>query len=259
MKRLAALLVVLVFAAGAAAASVHVHASLSYVKRSDGTYQRAHLRITRGGVVVLEASVRRLLQGDKLVRLFVRDLDADGEPEVTLDLFTGGAHCCTESVVYRYRPDLHRYRSVLHGWGDGEYRITQLDGRGSPELQSEDDRFGYVFTAFAFSVFPVRIWQFDAGRFLDVTRRYPDAVRSDADRIWATYRSLRQKRADVRGVLAAWTADMQLLGRGEEASMQLQAAFRRGELGPREDLAGWPQGKAYLRALDEFLQKLGYT
>jgi hypothetical protein len=248
-----------VFSAGAAAADVHVHASLSYVKRSDGSYQRAHLRITRGGAVVLQATVRHLLQGDRLVRLFVRDLDADGEPEVTLDLFTGGAHCCTESVVYRYRPDLRRYRSVLHSWGNGAYRITQLDGRGVPELQSEDDRFAYAFTSFAFSVFPVRIWQFDHGRFLDITRRYPDAVRRDADHIWAAYRSLRRKRADVRGALAAWTADMQLLGRGDEASMQLQAADRRGELGPREGLAGWPQGKAYLRALNGFLRKLGYT
>jgi hypothetical protein len=31
-----------------------------------------------------------------------RDLDGDGEPEVVLGLYTGGAHCCYYAEVYRY-------------------------------------------------------------------------------------------------------------------------------------------------------------
>jgi hypothetical protein len=259
MKRALVLLVVLAALAGGANASVvHVHASISYVKRGD-SYERAHLRITRNGAVVLEATVRRLLRGDTLQRVFVRDLDADGEPEAVLDLSTGGAHCCVQSIVYRYQP--HRYRSVFHDWGnvDPAYRIVDLDRTGTLEFQSQDDRFAYVFTSFAFSRFPVRIWRFDHGRFLDVTRSFPAAVQSDADRVWAQYLSFRRQRTDVRGALAAWAADMELLGHGSEATERLRAAYRRGELGPRADLVGWPEGRAYLRAVDRYLHRFGYA
>lgn len=259
MKRALVLLVVLAAVAGGANASVvHVHASISYVKWGD-SYEQARLRITRNGAAVLKATIKRLLRGDRLVRLFVKDLDADGEPEVVLDLYTGGAHCCAQSIVYRYRADLHRYRSGFHDWGNVGYRIVELDHGGGPELRSADDRFAYVFTSFAFSRFPVRIWRFDHGRFLDVTRQFPAAVEGDAHRIWATYLSFRRQQADVRGALAAWAADMELLDRGSEASKRLQAAYRRGELGPRGDLAGWPEGRAYLRAVDSYLHRFGYA
>lgn len=32
----------------------------------------------------------------------VRDLEADQEPEVLVDLYTGGVHCCTYSLIYHY-------------------------------------------------------------------------------------------------------------------------------------------------------------
>ena len=32
----------------------------------------------------------------------LRDLDADREPEVIVDLFTGGAHCCAFSTIYTF-------------------------------------------------------------------------------------------------------------------------------------------------------------
>jgi hypothetical protein len=59
-------------------------------------------------------------------------------------------------------------------------------------------------------------------------------------------------------VLAAWVADQYLLGRGQKAWATLVSLARKGEFGPRPDLAGWPQGGAYLRALRAFLKQTGY-
>ena len=250
-------LAALAVAAGASAGGpIRVHATISYTKR-DGVIQRARLRIARGGALRLSTEVGRLANGRAdLLGLRVRDLDGDGEPEVVLDLYTRGAHCCWESVVYRYAAG--GYRPGLHRWGNVSYRLTDLDGDGRPELRSADDRFAYVFTSFATSYFPLRVWHYRHGRFVDVTRRFPGAVRADAARLWTRYLHERAQHAEVRGVLAAWLADEYRLGRERVGWARRDAALRRGDLGPRPDLDGWPQARAYLAALRRFLGREGY-
>lgn len=94
---------------------------------------------------------------------------------------------------------------------------ANVDHRERPELVSRDDRFAYAFTSFALSYFPSRIWHFDRGRLIDVTRRFPTEVAGDATGHWRSYVKLRQERLDVRGVLAAWLADQYQRGRGRRA------------------------------------------
>jgi len=233
-----------------------VRALLSF-EQDEEMFRDARLRITRRGDVRLDAPVRAITRFARPADLAVRDLDADGEPEVILDVYTGGAHCCLRSLIYRYDPPRHRYLLDVHDWGNVGYRIADLDRNGRPELRSGDDRFAYVFTSFAGSVSPLRIWHFQHGRLLDVTRSFPGLVRADAAGAWRQYLSLR--RVDPRGALAAWMGDEYLLGRQDEGWRKVDAAYRRGELGPRARLAGWPQGRAYLKALRAFLRKVGYA
>jgi hypothetical protein len=220
----------------------------------------ARLRIVRRGIVRLDVPVKRLTQQD-LVDLFVRDLDGDGEPEVVLDVWTRGAHCCSESLIYHYDPARRTYGLTFRDWGNAGYRLVTLDEDRTPELRSADDRFAYAFTSYAASADPIRIWRFDRGQLLDVTGRFPKAVEADAAMWWREYVRLRTRadRPDVRGILAAWLADQHLLGRRDEGWQTLEAAYVRGELGPRSELAGWPQGRAYLQALRTYLRKLGYA
>jgi len=65
--------------------------------------------------------------------------------------------------------------------------------RGQPELVSQDDRFAYAFTSFALSYLPVRVWHFDHGRLVDVTRRFPAQVGRDADGLREQYEKLRRE------------------------------------------------------------------
>ena len=110
----------------------------------------------------------------------VRDLDRDGEPEVLVDLYSGGAHCCFYTDVYRYVARSRTYRPTVGYWGDLSPRLADLGGDGRPEFRTGDDRFAYVFGSFAASAFPIRILRFDHGRFVDVTRHFPRLVRRDA-------------------------------------------------------------------------------
>jgi len=146
----------------------------------------------------------------------------------------------------------------VHTWGNVDYSVADINRDGRPELVSADDRFAYVFTSFAGSLFPIGIWHFEEGRLVDVTRLFPNAVKRDRAKLLNTYRSFRRQKIDVRGVLAAWMADMSLLGEQERGWATLEGAYRRGELGPRPDLTGWPQGRAYIRTLRTFLRKLDY-
>ena len=216
-------------------------------------YRKLRLEIVRG-----QTSWRSGLLGITYFsppKVTVRDLDADREPEIVLDTYTGGAHCCFESRIYRYLPTRAAYGGVRHSWADLGYKLRDLDRDGLPELVSADARFAYVFTSFAGSAFPIQLWRFDSGRLDDVTGAFPSRVTQDADALWRTYRRLRHK-DDVRGVLAAWLADEYLLGREQAGWKALEAANRRGEL--IGTYPGWPAGSAYLRALRSFLVRTGY-
>jgi hypothetical protein len=258
---IAALLVAGALAGGAAGASaqtepVKVRATFTFEKRGF-EFGKLRLAITRNG-----RTWRSGFLGSAFIlrpQVRVRDLDADGEPEVWLDTYSGGAHCCLDSRFFRWLPSLRRYRATKHAWRDIGYRRLRLDGDSRPEFVSADARFGYEFTAFAASAFPIQIWHFDRGRMVDDTRSYPGRVERDAEGLWRLYRRFSGGKDDPRGVLAAWAADEHLLGRGEAAFATLERLRARGAFGPRPDLAGWPQGRAYLRALRAFLVKLGYA
>ena len=93
-----------------------------------------------------------------------------------------------------------------------------------------------------------------------MTRSFPGAVRRDARTLWSDYQRVRRSTfRDVRGVLAAYLADKYLLGEQKEGWRQLEAAYRRGELGKGRTKDGYPAGRAYLANLRAFLQRTGYA
>ena len=234
-------------------------AALSY-RESHDVYRGLHLRISRRGTTLFDAPPRRVhpcaCPNDGPVvggAVRVRDLDRDGEPEVLVDFYSGGAHCCYYTDVYRYVARSRTYRPTVGYWGDLSPKLGDLGGDGQPEFRTGDDRFAYAFAAFAASAFPIRILRFDHGRFVDVTRRFPKLVRPDAAELFALYRSERRRAdGDVGGILPAWLADQYLLGRGPSGWPVLERAVRRGELRP------WETPRTYLRRVRSFLRRTGY-
>lgn len=231
-----------------------VVAELSY-RKNGPYYSGVRLRIVRAGIRLVSVPVRALEEpGAFLFDLVARDLDG-GEPEVVLKYFTGGAYCCTTSLVYRYDSAAKSYRRLSVDWGTFGYGLVDLDRDGRPEFESGDTRLDQAFTAHVISSAPIRIWRHDAGRMVDVTREFPGRIARDLAGARRTYEKYRgDTQADMRGLLVAYVGDLYLLGRGAEATRVLDEALRRGEL----DRGGGPAGKAYVRALLALLRKTGY-
>ena len=271
LAALAAATATLVLAAAAGAATTRhvvetavdgsVRADFAYDYDSENTlFTNLHLTVSRNGSVLLDEAIQQPETQVEPARYFahkksvaVRDLDGGGEPEVVLDLYSGGAHCCWSTQVYRYTASTNAYLVVTHGWGNADYRAVDVDHDRLPEFVSGDDRFAYVFTDFAGSSFPLRIWNYRGARFDDVTLRFPARIRHDSRRQWH-WALAKQTRADNRGYLAAWTADRCLLRHCASAFKRLDVLRRQGRIGH-----GWDRtARRYLKHLRRFLRHTGY-
>src|SRR4051812_27778632 len=238
-----------------------VSATLSWKGGADIVATDPHLRIDRGGATLLDSDLEHECQlcngvGAPESALHLTDLDADGEPEVLVDLYTGGAHCCATTLIWFF--DGSGYRRRVLGLGDQGYRLRDLDADGQPEIVTADDRFAYAFTAFAYSWFPPLVYDWRGHALVDVTRRFPSRIRADLAAIRKVLPRARRD-GDPRGLVAAYAADEYLLGRGKAARAYLRGALRRGDLRalPAGD-ATWPSGRGYAPALLRFLHKAGY-
>jgi hypothetical protein len=248
------------------ASSGQVEATFSFDRSGEDTYENFRLRIVRAGQTLYDAPVvtpgcpadqtgfcdpAGIYLDEPAVH--VRDLDADGEPEAWVDLYTGGAHCCVESEILRFTGSAYA-RKTRH-WSHVGYRLTDHDENGVPEFESADAGFAYVFGSFAESAFPIRVFDYRAGVFEDVTSSHRAVVRKDAKRWWRLYRRRRNGDGSL-GVLAAWTADQYALGRRKQANRFLRAELRAGRLRAPD---GSVSGAAYIRKLKRMLERGGYA
>jgi hypothetical protein len=175
-----------------------------------------------------------------------------------LDLYSGGAHCCSIEQVFSFDPARTTYVETERNFGDPGDQIVDLSHDGRFEFLTADDRFAYEFTDYAASGLPVQVLRFSAGRFVNVTRSYPGLVAKDARRWLAAFRRLaRQHYQDSVGVVAAWAADQDLLGHTGRVNRflvrQLRAGHLKSALGPQE-----PGGRKFIAKLRKFLREHGY-
>jgi hypothetical protein len=263
---LAAAVVTLTLAAAPALATTQrassgpVTATFSFHRVDGGRYRDLRLTVQLSGQTVYDRPAATsgcaepfcLPGGVSGPSVRVADLDGEGPPDAILDLFTGGAHCCSVSEIVALGDTGAGIRRVVHDWGDAGYRLEDLDGDGVDEFLSADDRFAYAFTAYAFSGLPVQIMSFAGEHFTDVTTSFPGRVRADA-RLWR--RAYRHVHRFPQGVLAAWAADRYRLGHRHAALRFVRRQARHGKL--RREL-GAKRARHYVRRLDRTLRRWGY-
>jgi hypothetical protein len=278
----AALLVALCVPVGAAAQARTVEtasdgtvtAELSYVKRTRGRgefrfeeFRDFRVKVTRAGAVLYDQPVGAPCDQfctpteAALTRKHVafRDLNADGEPEAIVGLFTGGSSCCALVLAYGYDAAANVYRRARLDTGGG-YVARDYGGDGVIELVGDDFRFRGLFTCGACGSRPIRIWHYGLRRFEVVTRDFPAKVRSHAGRMRRFYTRVRRRNdaAFVKGALTPYVADLCLLDRCGAGFRLVRASIRRGELARRTPFDVSPLGREYLRALKRFLRRTGY-
>jgi hypothetical protein len=239
-----------------------VQATLSW-KAGEFGAKDPHLTIARAGVASFDGAPTvdcrdtclYAASGRRDSPLQVVDLDGDGEPEVLVDVYTGGAHCCAETQAFRF--DGATYAPIALQWGNGGYELKDLDGDGRPELVGQDDAFAGAFTSYAGSFFPPRVVDFDAtapGAERVVTAKFPALARANARQALHLLRKVRRQRQETLGLVAAYVADLYLQGRGREVRPYLARARRRGDLLTIDGAAP----RSFERRLLAFLHRQGY-
>jgi hypothetical protein len=260
--RLITLLVFLGAALGvasvAAASSNRVAASLTNISKPG----KMRLTIRRNGGVAYSQAVRSPACGSLCIPtavgpgkspLKIVDLNSDGQPEVILGLYSGGAHCCFVDQVFSLDPGTMTYVKAQHDFFDSDPVLKRIAGRY--EFAGSDARIAEAgLTDFADSGAPVEVWRFDARRFKDVTRQFPNLIRPDAAR-WL--RLFKHHLSNGVGLIAAWAADEDLLGNSALVSSALNTYAAQGHL--RTPLQPGLSGKAAVKQIEKLLHKLGYT
>lgn len=153
-------------------------------------------------------------------------LDQDGVPEVLFSTYTGGAHCCTIYTTHSWRGhEVRRTQTYPLDGGGGQFQ--DLNGDGIQEFITVDNSFLYAFSSYAGSFPPLLILSFQEGRWVDVTRQYPEQQRSHA---WRAYLLIRDANVyEVNGPLAGYVAQKILLGEYRDGWELMEARYDRAD------------------------------
>lgn len=197
-------------------------------------------------------------EGGSRSSVHVLDLEPGGQPDVVLDLFSGGAHCCSIEQIFSFNPATTTYVRTQRNFGDPGARISDLGHNGRLEFLTADDSFAYEFTDFAASGLPIQILTFSQGHFTNVTRSYPKLIASDAATWLKAFKSMAGEHyQDSVGVIAAWAADEDLLGHSKLVSSYLAQQAKAGHLNSALDPG--ESGKKFISKLQKFLRSHGYV
>lgn len=230
-------------------------AEISYQKQ-EYKYQNVRLKISRSNQVILN---ERLTDNeyDRPMASFdisnskqyfqVRDVDGDKEPEIIVELYTGGAHCCTYSLIYRYNAAQNKYSKIKHEWGNHAYKLQDLDKNGLQEFVTVDDRFAYTFASYAGSAYPIQIWQYRQGKMINVTRKYRQQIAKNAQELWQRYQQQKTEFGEGKAPLAAYLAAKYLLGEGQDGWQRVRQAYQGSDRAE------------FFTNLQNFLQRTGYS
>jgi hypothetical protein len=206
------------------------------------------LTITQGGTTLYDEPVpakgcyKVCSPGVTKGAVQVLDLYGDGEYEVVLSLFTGGASCCGLDDVYVPSAAVGSYVITTHNFGQDGARVEKVAGKYV--FLSGDNAFECEFTDCAGTALPLQVFDFVGDAFHNVTKSHPALIRKDATTWWKYFA---KDQSDAIGILPAWAADEDNLGLQKTVSSRLDGLVKEGELTAK-----------FVKTLQAFLKKHGY-
>lgn len=146
----------------------------------------------------------------------IAEMDSSNNtPEIILQSYSGGAHCCTNVQIATQDRDSNKWQAIEVGSFDGApdtpNSILDLDGDGQYEFVTVDNRFLYTFDSYAGSVAPPQIWSLQKTQAVDVTKKseYQYYLRKELQELW---KWLEQNNDKGNGFWAGYVAWKALLG-----------------------------------------------
>ncbi len=198
-------------------------------------------------------------------------LDATSKvPQLVFTRYSGGAHCCTQTWIVSKPDDAAGWSLIEAANLDGSgYEFEDVDGDGSKELISVDNRFLYAFDSYAASMAPIKIAKLRYGKIDDVTDEPAMASRLKQDLASMEYSAKATTTLwKANGYLAAWAANKIRLGQGDDAWQTVTENMdKNSSFGPQECVTGQAiedcpadnlKSVPILKGLASFLEDGGY-
>jgi hypothetical protein len=226
-----------------------------------------HLTISNNGNVLYDRVVRSAWCGTECSPnviasarkvLHIVHLRPNGQLAVVLDLYSGGAHCCSVEQVFSFNACSRTFQMSERNFGDPGVRLVDLGAGRSVDFLSADDSFAYAFTDYAASGMPIEILSFSHNTFHNVTRSFPSLIAKDAHQWMSAFEAQASGHyQDTVGIVAAWAADEETLGPSKVVtdflSTQAKAGHLNSSLSPVE-----LSGQKLVIELQKFLRQHGY-
>lgn len=116
-----------------------------------------------------------------LVRTENDDLNRNGIPDLMIEMFSGGAHCCfTTSLIELSDPASMVFEQAF---SECPASPIDLDGDGIAEFTSCDDIWAYEYCSYAESPLPSVAWKWNGERYEIANADFPSLY--DDEIIWA--------------------------------------------------------------------------
>lgn len=140
----------------------------------------------------------------------LQDLDNNGTEEVIINTFSGGAHCCTSYSIYTWQKN--KFIKTDTGFLDGAGGVFEdLNNDQKIEFITSDNSFLYQFSSYAGSYPPTLIYEFQNGKLIEVTRRFPKVLQERLQDMYQAFLTTKKEDYERNGVLAGYVAQKILL------------------------------------------------
>jgi len=136
------------------------------------------------GVVTIERGGTTLIFVDDaagLGTLTGTDIDGSGWPNVLVETYTGGAHCCFATRVFDLGDAFVELALPPSPGGNAGAMFVDLDGDGAHEVMTADDAFAYAYCCYACSPAVRVVLALDAARlrYVPASFRFPALYAAD--------------------------------------------------------------------------------
>lgn len=146
-----------------------------YYHVEDWVQVQVQIQDRRGEVLREIWSSGKMLEDDNFV-----ELTGGGTPELHIQTYSGGAHCCYVDYYFTQDGGL-RNLLIFLGSNSAIYEVKDLNGDGRPELIANNDTLAYFDDlSHGSSPYMTMVIGWDGKRYVDQTRRYPALARQEA-------------------------------------------------------------------------------